>query len=223
MLSTSSKNDLIIPLLGTEKCYDEYDEEMNIIRPFISNKTNKSTMTRNNNDRYNYDDDGEYETGCTIVWSCPTDEDDNDDDDDEEEDNVDVKFKSCFFNYSSIWFILPLLLFLQFGLVFTNSEEQDREQLNQLNWNIVNYLIVLFVIASYLYRRVLRANNCESLIMNLVPDIAVDIILGLVFFHYILYGYHFMILTTIYMSIYSLVKGCSLIVTYETKPYISKK
>jgi hypothetical protein len=77
-----------------------------------------------------------------------------------------------------VMIILPSLLFLQFGIAFSDSPVQGT---TGLPWSMVNSNIVLFVITAALYRQAVQDFQMTcSVALLLFPLILVDAILGLV-------------------------------------------
>jgi hypothetical protein len=73
--------------------------------------------------------------------------------------------------------VLPALLFLSFGEAFyTSSVDAD----TGLRWSVVNYSIVMFVVIATLYRQALHECKITFSVALLLPEILMDIVLGLV-------------------------------------------
>jgi hypothetical protein len=69
--------------------------------------------------------------------------------------------------------VLPVLLFLQFGMAFSTSHVQGTTGL-PLQWSLVNCTIVMFVIAAALYRRAVQDCRITCLVAILLPDFVMD-------------------------------------------------
>jgi hypothetical protein len=76
-------------------------------------------------------------------------------------------------------FVLPALLFLQFGMAVPMSPEQDT---TGLLWSTTNGNIVMFVITAALYRQTVQDSQMNTCLAPLLlPDILMAIVLGLLF------------------------------------------
>jgi hypothetical protein len=85
--------------------------------------------------------------------------------------------QSCY-NLLIIWVVLPLLLFVQFGIRFAAHDETT----SNLSWSIVNISILLFCLTVGLYRATCidtKMNN-KSFIVMLLPEIILNAVLILV-------------------------------------------
>jgi hypothetical protein len=97
-----------------------------------------------------------------------------DDDVDEQEENNQKDASQCWYN-----FLLPLLLFVQFGVAF---HVHDETVTSNLSWSIVNISILLFCLTVWLYRNTfidtkMHKNWC---IVLLLPEIVLNTVLVLV-------------------------------------------
>jgi hypothetical protein len=134
--------------------------------------------------------------GCTISIAF--------EDDDEEEDGKDGKVFS-WFDHVVVWIILPALLFLQFGMAFYMS---NVEAVTGLRWSVVNYSIVLFVVTAVLYRQAAVDCKWTSSFAILLPEILMDVILGMVLFDKIVMAFLFMLLSMLGLAMFVVV--CSI-------------
>ena len=75
------------------------------------------------------------------------------------------------------WVVLPLLLFVQFYMAFASQAQNDTLTLNQAR---VYYSIVLFVVASCLFRRTCSDQKIKSTLVLVLPEIAMDAVLLLI-------------------------------------------
>jgi hypothetical protein len=99
-------------------------------------------------------------------------------DDDEEESCPEATVDdSQWFNNSVVLVILPALLFLQFGMAFSDNSVQGT---TGLQLSVVNSNIVMFVITAALYRQAVQEMTTCSLSLLLLPEIIMNVILGLV-------------------------------------------
>jgi hypothetical protein len=136
--------------------------------------------------------------GCTVSIMLH----DDDEEAEEEDDNIQ---EFSWFDQVVVWIILPTLLFLQFGMAFYMS---DVEAVTGLRWTVVNYSIVLFVVTAVLFRQ--AAIDCKwthSLII-LLPEILMDVILGMVLFDKIVMAFLFMIFSMLSLAMFVVV--CSI-------------
>jgi hypothetical protein len=73
--------------------------------------------------------------------------------------------------------VLPALVFLQFGMAFSMMPVEAN---TGLQWFVVNFSIVMFVIAAALYRQTLQDSQLTYLVPLLLPEILMDTVMGLV-------------------------------------------
>jgi hypothetical protein len=133
--------------------------------------------------------------GCTISIAF---------EDDDEEEGKDGKVFS-WFDHVVVWIILPALLFLQFGMAFYMS---NVEAVTGLRWSVVNYSIVLFVVTAVLYRQAAVDCKWTSSFAILLPEILMDVILGMVLFDKIVMAFLFMLLSMLGLAMFVVV--CSI-------------
>lgn len=69
--------------------------------------------------------------------------------------------------------ILPCLLFIQFGVAYLSNTPP------QIHWVLVNLGIVCFIVMAFAFRRAF--SEPESLVA-LIPEVLIDVILGLILF-----------------------------------------
>jgi len=128
--------------------------------------------------------------GCAIGISYGKEQDDEDEDDDS-------SFTCC--DNIIVWIVLPVLLFVQFAMAFKTGGEALRQV---LSWSVVNYSIVLFVITSWLYRSACRDCKLRNSILLLLPEIVVDVILGLVLFDKTVLGFMVMLSSMLGLALF---------------------
>jgi hypothetical protein len=109
------------------------------------------------------------------------------------------------FDHVVVWIILPALLFLQFGMAFYMS---NVEAVTGLRWSVVNYSIVLFVVTAVLYRQAAVDCKWTSSFIILLPEILMDVILGMVLFDKIVMAFLFMLLSMLGLAMFVVV--CSI-------------
>jgi hypothetical protein len=215
-----TQSDLQKPLLGTEPDDNRMERQQQQQQYFTKNDDNDDDDTVDSDDcSYDSDDDEEIASGCTLT--CTVNSTDDDD-----EDNSQESIRRCLVDHWIILLVLPTLLVIQFGLAFSAiKEEQDnnnkttgvmiQNQFIHIDWTTVNYTIVLFMIASYLFRRAITTSNCTWILIHLLPEIFMDIILGLVLFRYIVTAFLVMVSATCLMALYSAFSSCRLFIQYE--------
>lgn len=89
----------------------------------------------------------------------------------EEDKSDEFSWASC--GESCLLAILPCLLFIQFGVAYLTETPP------QLHWMVVNLGIVAFIVTALFFRRAF--SEPESLVA-LIPEVLIDIILGLILF-----------------------------------------
>jgi hypothetical protein len=114
--------------------------------------------------------------------------------------------------------VFPALIAIQFGIVFwsisnnnntTNSESTSVPKITVAlvdHWPVVNATIALFAISTWLYRLTLQECRVTNVVLLLVPEILLNIVLGLVLFGQALWGF-----TVLLVSLLAL---CSLVVLH---------
>jgi hypothetical protein len=100
------------------------------------------------------------------------------DDDDESCRQKAAEDDSQWFNNFVVLIVLPALLFIQFGMAFTDTRVQGT---TGLQWSVVNSNIIMFVITAALYRQAVQDFQMTcSIALLLLPEILMDAVLGLV-------------------------------------------
>jgi hypothetical protein len=91
------------------------------------------------------------------------------------------------------WFVLPCLLWLDFWLVLHNNSNSNSNssaattaassavQAQAVSMASVHLSFVMFIVASFLYRKTLEEHDCQSILLLLVPEIAMNAMLLLIF------------------------------------------
>jgi hypothetical protein len=136
--------------------------------------------------------------GCTVSIML---QDDFESEDGDDNDNNGFSW----FDHVVVWIILPTLLFLQFGMAFYMS---DVEAVTGLRWSIVNYSIVLFVLTAILFRQAAIDCKWTTSIVILLPEILMDVILGMVLFDKIVMAFLFMLFSMLGLAMFVVV--CSI-------------
>lgn len=113
--------------------------------------------------------------------------------------------KTCF-NELVMMVILPMLLLSQFGMVFLMHSEQTA----YLSWRIVNCSILLFALTAALYRNTCKDAKVQTLVLLLLPEIIMDIVLGLIFFDRIGVSYAVLLFGILFLSMFVVVTTISL-------------
>ena len=91
----------------------------------------------------------------------------------EHEESTEEEFSWASCGENCLLAILPCLLFVQFGVAYLTENPP------QIHWMIVNIGIVCFIAAALFFRRAF--SEPESLVA-LVPEVLIDVILGLILF-----------------------------------------
>ena len=94
------------------------------------------------------------------------------------------------------WFVLPCLLWLDFWLVLHNNSSSITNDASPthahphahahsapqvVSMASVHLSFVMFIVASFLYRKTLEEHECGSVLLLLVPEIAMNAMLLLIF------------------------------------------
>lgn len=95
-----------------------------------------------------------------------------------------------------MWVILPTLLFSQFGMAFLMHDDRTAT----MSWTIVNLSIVLFVITAWLYRHACHDANIKTIALLLLPEILMDVVLGLVLFDRVALGFMVLLISMLCLS-----------------------
>jgi hypothetical protein len=141
--------------------------------------------------------------GCTLTIVY-------DDSEEEEEDENDEQSPSAWwFDNCVVWVVLPALLFLQFGMCFYMTSV---EATAGLRWSVVNYSIVLFVITAILYRQSAKDCKLTNSAAILLPEILMDIILGLVLFDKVVAAFLFMLGSMLCLSLFVVLSSIRILI-----------
>jgi hypothetical protein len=115
-------------------------------------------------------------------------------------------------SYFCCWLtVLPALLLSQFGMVFWLHDERTAH----LSRTIFNLSIGLFVVTAWLYRHACADARVESLLILLLPEILMDVVLGLVLFNQVALGY--MVLLGSMLTLSTFVVGSTTMVLYNRR------
>ena len=95
-----------------------------------------------------------------------------------------------------MWVILPTLLFSQFGMAFLMHDVQT----SSLSFAVVNVSIVLFVVTAWLYRHACADANVQTIALLLLPEILMDVVLGLVLFNRVELGFMVLLMSMLCLS-----------------------
>ena len=95
-----------------------------------------------------------------------------------------------------MWVILPTLLFSQFGMAFLMHDVRT----SSLSFTIVNISIVLFVLTAWLYRHACVDVNIRNISLLLLPEIVMDVVLGLVLFNRVEMGFMVLLVSMLCLS-----------------------
>lgn len=131
-----------------------------------------------------------------------------DEDEEEEEDEVleeDGDDESSCTESFIMWVILPTLLFSQFGMAFLMHDERTAT----MSWTIVNLSIALFVITSWLYRHACKDANITTVAIVLLPEIVMDVVLGLVLFNQVALGFMVLLVNMLFLSTFVVIASAS--------------
>jgi hypothetical protein len=107
------------------------------------------------------------------------------------------------------WFVLPCLLWLDFWLVLHNSSSTAAAAASTaapvpahvVSMASVHASFVMFIVASLLYRKTLEEHECESVLLLLVPEIAMNAMLLLIFATQTFAAYVLLLATVLALSI----------------------
>lgn len=95
-----------------------------------------------------------------------------------------------------MWVILPSLLFSQFGMAFLMHDART----TSLSFTVVNISIVLFVVTAWLYRHACADANIQTIALLLLPEILMDVVLGLVLFNQVELGFLVLLVSMLCLS-----------------------
>lgn len=97
-----------------------------------------------------------------------------------------------------IWTVLPMLLWVDFSMALVIQATTD-EAATLVSARMVQLSIVLFILASYMYRKTIQEMRVTHVVIVLLPEILMDVILLL-----ILFGKLWMAFRTLLWSVLSL-------------------
>jgi septum formation topological specificity factor MinE len=100
--------------------------------------------------------------------------------------------------------LLPVLLLLQFGIAFSVSSGQEAN-LHGLSWSVVRMTVAGYVVTSVLYRQACQERKVRSAWVWYLPEILMDVILGLILFHHILTAFYVLFVSMASLASYVVV------------------
>jgi hypothetical protein len=121
------------------------------------------------------------------------------DDEEEESDDDSSQFPWWFDSFLSL-VVPPALLFLQFGMAFFHTSGVDADM--KFRWYMANYSIVMFVVIAALYRQTIQDFEISCLVARLLPEILMDIVLGLVLYDQVVPAFLFLLSSMLCMAIF---------------------
>jgi hypothetical protein len=90
------------------------------------------------------------------------------------------------YNFLVVWVVMPVFLFVQFGLAFYHQQDNDMTTttttLTSMSWSTVNWNIVLFVVTVWLYRWACIDSSITNPVLLLLPEIMTNIVLAILVF-----------------------------------------
>ena len=95
-----------------------------------------------------------------------------------------------------IFFVLPCLMFSQFGMAFLLHDEST----THLSWSIVNFSIFLYWITAWLYQHACLDSKIETVLVVLLPEILMDVILVIVWLDQVHVGLFVLLVSVIALS-----------------------
>ena len=95
--------------------------------------------------------------------------------------------------------VIPALLFHQFGMAFCLSPV---EATTGLSWSVVNCSILLFFVSAHFFQQSARDCDLTSSAVLLLPEIIMDIILGLVIFNKVVAAFLFMPVSKLVLAVF---------------------
>lgn len=95
-----------------------------------------------------------------------------------------------------LWVGLPTLLFSQFGMAFMMHDESTAT----LSWTIVNLSIILWVVTTWLFRHACNDSKIKTIFILLMPEILMDVVLGLVLFNRVALGFMVLLVSMLCLS-----------------------
>jgi len=110
----------------------------------------------------------------------------------------DKGFASCV-----MWIVLSALLFLQFGMALCFSPLTVTTGLSR---SVVNYSIFFFVVTTHLFRQSIRDCDLTNSAVLMLPEILMDIILGLVLLDKVVAAFLLMLVSTLVMAVFVVVR-----------------
>lgn len=131
---------------------------------------------------------------------------------DEEQEDEEEESSSTWTEEFIMWVVLPTLLFSQFGMAFLMKDERTAN----MSCTVVNLSIVLFVITSWLYRHACHDAKVKNILVLLMPEILMDVVLGLVLFNKVALGFMVLLVSMLFLSTF-------VVVTTATFLYFERK
>jgi len=135
----------------------------------------------------------------TVECGCSAQDPDSSGDSDKAAPDTEITSSDTFV----IWILVPLLLFLQFGMTYMLIDGKDMSLDHY--WPVASTSIVLFVISSWLYRHACRDLEITNAVAILLPEVLTDIILILCFLDKVLSAVVLMLGSTICLVLFAVI------------------
>jgi hypothetical protein len=119
-----------------------------------------------------------------------------------------------------IWAILPVLLWVDFSmaLVIHDKDNDDASSVAPaINVRLVQVSILLFIVASYMYRKTIQDWRVSHAVLVLMPEILMDLVLLLILFGHLMTAFRSLLCSIFGLSMFVLIYNVRVLCKKEEK------
>ena len=99
----------------------------------------------------------------------------------------------AWFYYMVMWTILPVLLWVDFSMALYRRDDDDQSPELGIKTGMVQFSIILFIIASHLFRQTIHEIGIKHTYIALLPEIMRDCVLLLILCEQLIWAFSFLL------------------------------
>jgi hypothetical protein len=120
-----------------------------------------------------------------------------------------------------IWTILPVLLWVDFSMALVIHDKDNdaaaSSAASAINVRLVQVSILLFIVASYMYRKTIQDWRVSHAVLVLMPEILMDLVLLLILFGHLMTAFRALLCSIFGLSVFVLVYNVRVLCKKEQK------